>query len=253
MNWLRTISYFSLALLIIPIALLLYEGFGPLLTPEGYGTAAIRSIELTLLSSAIAALVCVILFTPLAYYFARNKNPLAETLSDIPASIPHPIIGIAILILASPLTPFGKFLMSIGIYVFDTFLGLVIALVLVSAPFFIRAMQPYFESMNASHENFALGLGASQFRTFSSVVIPNSLRGILSAGLISMSRSMAEFGSLAIIAFYVLQPPFFGVSPASVFIFQSYTSSGLGVAVTASAVMILVSLAVMVPIRFIRR
>ena len=64
---------------------------------------------------------------------------------------------------------------------------------------------------------------------------------------------MAEFGSIAIIAFYLLQPPFYGVSPASVFIFSAYTSTGLNVAVTASAVMIVVSLAVMIPIRFIRR
>lgn len=253
MNWLRIISFVSLALLVVPIVLLLYEGFGPLASPQGYSLAVFRSIELTLLSSSVAAVACVILFTPLAYYFARNKNPVGETLSDIPASIPHPIIGIALLILASPFTPFGRFLMSIGIHLFDTFLGLVVALALVSAPFYIRAMQPYFESMNVAHENYALGLGASRLRTFASVVLPNSGRGILSAALISMSRAMAEFGSIAIIAFYLLQPPFYGVSPASVFIFSAYTSTGLNVAVTASAVMIVVSLAVMIPIRFIRR
>ncbi|MGI0079410.1 MAG: ABC transporter permease subunit [Nitrososphaerales archaeon] len=254
MNWLKIISFVSLGLLVVPIALLLYEGFGPLLSPGGYSSAVFQSIELTLLSSAIAALACAILFTPLAYYFARNKNPIGETFSDIPASIPHPIIGIALLILASPFTPFGRFLMSIGIYLFDTFLGLVVALALVSAPFYIRAIQPYFESMNVAHENFALGLGASRLRTFASVVLPNSGRGILSATLISMSRAMAEFGSIAIIAFYILQPgPFYGVSPASVFIFNAYTSTGLGVAITASALMIVLSIAVMVPIRFIRR
>ena len=212
-----------------------------------------RSIELTLISSAIAAVVSVALFTPLVYYFARNKNSVGETLSDIPASIPHPIIGVAILVIASPLTPFGKFLLSIGINFFDSFLGLIVALTIVSAPIYIKSMQPFFQSMNIAHENYALGLGASKFRTFVSVVLPNSGKGILSASLISMSRAMSEFGSISIVAYYVLQQPFYGVNPAPVLIFQYYTYYGLGAAVTASAVMILVSIAMMILLRLVKR
>ena len=253
MNWLKLISALSLAILVIPVFLLLYEGFGPLRDPIGYSYDVFRSVELTLLSSAIAATVSVALFTPLSYYFARNKNSIAETLSDIPASIPHPIIGVAILVIASPLTPFGKFLLSVGINFFDSFLGLIIALTIVSAPIYIKSMQPFFQSMNIAHENYALGLGASKFRTFVSVVLPNSGKGILSASLISMSRAMSEFGSISIVAYYVLQQPFYGVNPAPVLVFQYYTYYGLGAAVTSSAVMILVSIAMMVLLRLVRR
>jgi molybdate/tungstate transport system permease protein len=253
LNWLKLISALSLAILVIPVFLLLYEGFGPLRDPIGYSYDVFRSVELTLLSSAIAATVSVALFTPLSYYFARNKNSIAETLSDIPASIPHPIIGVAILVIASPLTPFGKFLLSVGINFFDSFLGLIIALTIVSAPIYIKSMQPFFQSMNIAHENYALGLGASKFRTFVSVVLPNSGKGILSASLISMSRAMSEFGSISIVAYYVLQQPFYGVNPAPVLVFQYYTYYGLGAAVTSSAVMILVSIAMMVLLRLVRR
>lgn len=250
MNWLKLIAYASLAIIVTPIALLLYEGFGPLINPIGYSYAVFLSIALTLLASGLAAVVCVILFTPLAYFFARNDTKISQSLADIPAAIPHPIVGIALLIFASPLTPFGKFLISIGINLFDTIFGLVVALVIVSAPIYIKAMQPYFSSMNRSYENYAFGLGASKFKAFSSVVLPNSGHGILSASLIAMSRGMSEFGSVAILAYYILQVPFFGVSPASVLIFQYYTYYGLNVAVTASAVMILVSIGLMVALRF---
>jgi molybdate/tungstate transport system permease protein len=253
LNWLKLVSGFSLALLVIPIFFLLYEGFGPLRDPIGYSYAVFRSVELTLISSAIAATVSVALFTPLAYYFARNKNSIGEALSDIPASIPHPIIGVAILVIASPLTPFGRFLLSIGINVFDSILGLIVALTIVSAPIYINSMQPFFQSMDIAPETYALGLGASKFRTFISVVLPNSGRGILNASLISMSRAMSEFGSIAIIAYYVLQQPFYGVNPAPVLIFQYYTYYGLGPAVTASAVMILVSIAMMILLRLVKR
>lgn len=253
LDWLKLVSFLSLALLIVPVALLLYEGLGPLRDPIGYSNEVFRSIELTLLSSSIAAVASVILFTPLSYYFARNKNSIMETLADIPAAIPHPIIGVAILVLASPLTPFGKFLLSVGLNLFDTVLGLVVALTVISAPIYIKSMQPYFQSMNIVYENYALGLGSSKFKTFISVVLPNSGRGILSASLISMSRAMSEFGSIAIIAYYVLQRPFYGVNPASVLIFQYYTYYGLGAAVTASAVMILVSIMMMVLLRLIKQ
>jgi len=253
LNWLKLISFISLALLVGPVVLLVYEGFGPLRNPIGYGFEVFRAIELTLISSAVAAVLCVALFTPLAYYFARNKNSLGEALSDVPASIPHPIIGVAILVIVSPLTPFGRFLLSIGINFFNTFLGLITALTIISAPIYINSMHPFFQSMNVVHENYALGLGASKFRAFMSVVLPNSGRGILTASLIAMSRAMSEFGSISIVSYYVLQQPFYGVNPASVLIFQYYAYYGLGPAVTASAVMIVVSIAMMVILRIVKR
>ncbi len=253
MNWLKWISVITLCLLVTPVALLLFEGFGPLRNPLGYSYEVLRSIELTMFSSGLAALCAVIIFTPLSYYLARNKNSVMETLTDLPVSIPHPIVGIALLILASPLTPFGRFLQSIGINLFDTMLGLVLALLIVSAPIYIKSMQPFFQSMNKSPEIYASGLGASPLHIFFSVVLPGSGKGILSASLISMSRAMSEFGSIAILVYYVLQWPFAGVYPASVLIYQDYTIYGITVAVTASAMMILVAAILMIALRLIQR
>lgn len=245
MNWLRFLALAAVVLLLIPIAVLLYYGLGPLRSPAGYTIEVFRSIELSLASSALAAAVDFALFTPLAYYLARGKDTLVESLVDIPVGIPHPIVGVALLILDSNLTPTGKFLQSLGINFFDTLLGLVVALVVMSAPIYVKAMQPYFESRDPSPEEFAAGLGASRFRTLSSVVLPDSGAGVISASLVAMSRALGEFGSIAIIAFYLLQPPFYGVSPASVTVFQLFSGAapgGLDAAVTASAVMVLVAL-----------
>jgi molybdate/tungstate transport system permease protein len=255
MNWLRVLALVPLGLLILPIVALLYWGFGPMIASEGYSPLVLRSIALTLMASALTVVAEVILFTPLAYYLARNENSLAETLTDIPASVPHPIIGIALVVIDSPLTPTGRFLLSIGLNFFNTILGLVVALTIISAPVYIKAMQPYFESMNRAPEDFALGLGASRLKTFSSVVLPNSLRGILSAALIALSRAMSEFGSIAIVAYVLISAPFglAGASPASVTIFNLYDAGDLNAAVTASAVMIAVSIPIMVALRVVRR
>ena len=256
MNWLRVISLSTVFLLLVPIVVLLYYGLGPFRTPEGYTVNVFRSIELSLFSSGLAAIADVAIFTPLAYYLARDRDPLAEALVDIPVGIPHPIIGVALLILDSPLTPTGRFLLSFGINFFNTILGLVVALVVMSAPIYVKSMQPYFESRDSSAEDFAMGMGASRIRTLFSVVLPDTRKGVASASLISMSRALGEFGSISIIAFYVLQYPFYGVSPASVTIFQLFSGAvpgGLDAAVTASAAMILVALPITLVGHFIRR
>jgi molybdate/tungstate transport system permease protein len=256
LNGLRAFSLLAVVLLLVPIAVILYYGLGPLRNPAGYSVQVFRSIELSLVSSAVAVAVNVLLFTPLAYYLARSRDRVAETLVDVPASVPHPIIGVALLILDSPLTPSGRFLLSLGINFYNSVLGLVVALVVMSAPIYVKSLQPYFESRNPSPEDFAMGMGASRLRTLFSVVLPSSRPGMESASLISMSRALSEFGSISIIAYYVLQYPFRGVSPASVTIFSLFSGAvpgGLDAAVTASAVMILVSLPIALAAHFVRR
>lgn len=256
MNWLRVISLASLLLLLIPVAVLLYYGLGPMRSAAGYSVGVLRSIELSLASSAAAAVVDVVLFTPLAYYLARGRDRLAEALVDVPVSIPHPIVGVALVILDSPRTPTGMFLNSLGLNFYNTVLGLVIALVIMSAPIYVKAMQPYFEAKDPAPEEFAMGMGASRLRTMLSVVLPGSLPGIEGASLIALSRALSEFGSISIIAYYVLKYPFYGVSPASVTIFALFSGAvpgGLEAAVTASAVMILISLPIALAARFVRR
>jgi len=256
MNWLRVVSLASLLLLLIPVAVLLYYGLGPLRSPAGYSVGVLRSIELSLVSSAAAAVVDVALFTPLAYYLARGRDRLAEALVDVPVSIPHPIVGVALVILDSPRTPTGMFLNSLGINFYNTVLGLVVALVIMSAPIYVKAMQPYFESKDPGPEDFAMGMGASRLRTMLSVVLPSSVPGIESASFIAMSRALSEFGSISIIAYYVLQYPFYGVIPASVTIFALFSGAvpgGLDAAVTASAVMILISLPIALAAHFVGR
>lgn len=226
-------------------------------SPEGYSFGVFKSIGLTLLACLTAVVAIALLYTPLAYFFARTHNGESrglQTLSDIPASIPHPIVGIALLLLASPITPLGKFLLSIGFDLFQTFLGLIIALVIVSAPIYIKAMQPFFESMNRSPENYALGLGASRFRTFISVVLPQSGRGIFSASLISASRALSEYGSISIIAYILIKPAeFYGLSPIQVLIVTFYEGGNIAAAVTCAAVTIVVAIAIMLPLRFIQQ
>ncbi|QRF74799.1 Molybdate/tungstate transport system permease protein WtpB [Thermoplasmatales archaeon] len=239
------ISWITVALLVIPILFILYFGFVVYRNALGFSSTVFESIELTVISSAISAFTVFVVFTPLAFNLARKQSNAMETATDIPASIPHPIVGIAFLILGSPITPFGRFLASIGINFFDSIQGLIVVLSFISAPVYIRSAQSVFSSLNRYHEMFGYSLGASRLRVLYSVVIPGCIKDLTSAALTSMSRAMSEFGSIAILVYYILQGPFKGVEPASVLIYQYYGYYGPGVAVTAAALMIIVSMIIL--------
>ncbi len=245
------ISGASIALASIPTAFILYYGFVVFHDSLGFSSTVLVSIGVTLLSSALASVLIFVVFTPLAYELSRHRHAVWESISDIPASIPHPIVGIAFLLIGSPLTPFGRFLESVGFGLFDSIQGLVLALSFIAMPIYVRSVQSMLASRNEDPENFAFSLGGSRLAVLYTLIVPGSARGILSSSLTAMSRAMSEFGSVAIIAYYILQYPFSGSQTASILIYNYYGYYGPGVAVSASALMILVSVGIIVLIRLV--
>lgn len=245
----KLLAFFLAFLLIFPILAILYYGYGPYFSKSyAFGNAIITSIELTFFASSVSVAIIIVLFTPLAYYLARHKNPVIEAFVDIPASVPHPVVGIALLFIDSPLNPLGRFLSSHGINFFYTYLGLILALTIVSSPIYIRAMQNFYEGVPKSYEYFAFSLGASEFRTFFRVVLPSSIRGIISAGLTSMARAISEFGSVVIVAPYVTGWIFNGDPVASVCVYNTFLTY-FNASVVEASTLILFSLLLVIATR----
>ncbi|WP_338601853.1 ABC transporter permease [Sulfolobus tengchongensis] len=243
---LQVISFFLSIFLALPTLYLLFYGYGPFFVKSvAFGKSLFYSIALTFFASAIAIAIIVFLFTPLAYYLARHKNPIIETLVDVPASIPHPLVGIALIFIDSPTNPLGAFLYYHGIVFYYTYLGLILALIIVSSPIYIRSMQNFFESLPRSYEIYAMSLGASEFRVFISIALPLSVKGIVSAGLTSIARAISEFGSVVIIAPYVTGWIFNGAYVASVYIYNEFLTY-FNASVSASASLLLFSLILIV-------
>lgn len=247
--WLASII--GIMLLLVPILLLLYYGFAVFHLFSGLNTVLFRSIELTLAASGLSAAITFLVFTPLSYELARRSHRIMDIISDIPASIPHPIVGIAILLLDSPITPTGRFLLSIGINFFDTIAGMTVALSFVSAPIYIRAVQSLLSSNPVDPEIYGKTLGMGRLHMLYSILIPQESRGFLSASLTAMSRGMSEFGSIAIVSYYIIGGYFNGVEPVSVLIYKQYGYSGPALAVTSSAILIIVSMLVLLAIKLL--
>jgi ABC-type sulfate transport system permease component len=245
-------SAVALALLLAPFAALLYYGYGPYFSAgAAFGADLLRSMALTFTASASAVLADFALFTPLAFILARTRSPLVEALADVPASVPHPLVGIALAVLASPQTAVGRALRALGLSIFDSYLGLITALAIVSAPVYIRSAQSFFEALPKAPEQFALSLGAGELKVFW-LTLRSSWRQLLSSGLTAMSRAISEFGSVVIIAYYIAGGPFAYVSPASVYIWKLFETYYLS-ALPATATLFLFSLGLLAAARLLGR
>ena len=154
-----------------------------------------------ILSIRLAACVSVILLligTPLAYWLAywnwRGKF-LLEAIVALPLVLPPTVLGFYVLIALGPHGPIGKLWMAwFGHTLAFTFLGLVVASVLYSLPFAVQPFAASFSSVDRKLMAASATLGASPLRTFSRVVLPLSVPGLITGTALSFAHTMGEFG-----------------------------------------------------------
>ena len=244
-------------LLATPLALLLGLSAESGLLDAFHDPAFLASVGLTVLGATAAGLLAIGLGTPAAYGISRGlvRGPLravVEALIAAPLTVPHVVAGIAILITFSPISPLYPLLG--GFRVFGTFLGLTMAFFFVSSPIYVSALKESVTKSDIRLELAARALGSSPTRTFLRIVVP-SLRGsILESFLLSWARSMSEFGSVAILTYFVVGLPFFNyVPPSSVFVWNAYQVSGLFVALRYAGALLLISILPLVGLQALRR
>lgn len=113
----------------------------------------------------------------------------------MPIVLPPTVLGFYLLIVLGPQGAIGGWWLSVtGETLTFSFAGLVIASCLYSLPFAVQPMQNAFESLQASNLEAAWTLGASKLDAFFSVAVPLSLRGFVSAAVLSFAHTLGEFG-----------------------------------------------------------
>jgi sulfate transport system permease protein len=194
------------AFVALPTAAVVAEGFtgGPRTLATALATpGALDALELTLVTSAVAAVLNASFGTALAYVLVRLSFPGRRLLSgvvDLPFAIPTLVSGVMLLALYGPSSPVGAFLGRHGLAVAFTPVGVVAALCFVTLPFVVRTVQPVLAELDTSEEDAARVLGARDAVVFWSVVLP-ALRPAIAAGtLLTFARSLGEFGSVVLIS-----------------------------------------------------
>jgi sulfate transport system permease protein len=115
-----------------------------------------------------------------------------EGVIDLPFALPTIVAGLVLLYLVGTASP-------IHVDLFETWMGLMVALLFVTLPFSVRSVQPVLESLDDQSESAASSLGASRARAFFTVVFPSIVPAMLAGFGLAFARAVGEFGAIAFI------------------------------------------------------
>jgi sulfate transport system permease protein len=236
------IGYLSLIVL-VPLAALIWSsrahGLGAFWDEVTKAEAA-SALKLTLVVSLLVAAFNAMMGTAIAWVLVRDSFPgkgFVNAVIDLPFALPTIVAGLVLLQLYGPNSPFGVDL------AFQR-TGLVLALLFVTLPFVVRAVQPVLLELDREMEEAAESLGAHRFEVLRRIVFPNLLPAILSGVALAFARAVGEFGSVVLISGNIP----FKTEVSSVYISGQIESDNAAGAAAVSVVLLLISLAVLLAI-----
>jgi sulfate transport system permease protein len=164
---------------------------------------ALAAIRLTLLVAAIAVPFNIVVGIAAAWAVAkfefRGKN-LLISLIDLPFSVSPVICGLVFVLLFGAQGFLGPWLQAHDIKIVFALPGLILATVFVTFPFVARELIPHMQSLGSADEEAALTLGASPWRVFFSITLPNVKWSLFYGVLLCNARAMGEFGAVAVVS-----------------------------------------------------
>ncbi len=180
----------------------LAEGLGAAVGSLGDPDAQ-AAVRLTLVTAAIAvplnAVFGVAAAWAIAKYEFRGKAFLI-TLIDLPFSVSPVVAGLCLVLLFGSSGIFGGWLDAVGVKVVFAVPGIVLATMFVTFPFVARELIPVMQEQGKTEEEAALVLGASGWRIFRTVTLPNIRWALLYGVLLCNARAMGEFGAVAVVS-----------------------------------------------------
>ncbi|WP_288407071.1 sulfate ABC transporter permease subunit CysW [uncultured Herbaspirillum sp.] len=164
------------------------------------------AIKLTVLTAAIAVPLNLVFGVAAAWAIAkfefRGKNILL-TLIDLPFSVSPVISGLIYVLLFGLQGYLGPWLREHDIKILFAVPGIVLATIFVTFPFVARELIPLMQSQGSEEEEAALVLGASGWRTFWHVTLPNIKWGLLYGVILCNARAMGEFGAVSVVSGHI--------------------------------------------------
>jgi sulfate transport system permease protein len=206
---------------------------------------AVSALKLTLGAAVICAAINAVAGTAIAWVLVRDRFPgkgALDAVIDLPFALPTIVAGLTLLALYGPNGPFG-------IDVAFTRTGIMLALLFVTLPFVVRAVQPVLLELDQEMEEAAASLGARQLAIFRRIIFPNLLPAILSGIALAFARAVGEFGAVVLISGNLP----FKTEVSSVYIFGQLQSDNAGGAAAVSVLLLVISLGVLLLIGAFRR
>jgi molybdate transport system permease protein len=166
-------------------------------------TSVAAIVAFTLRTALISTTIVVPIGLAIAWLLSRFEwrgKTLVETLVLLPLVMPPVATGLILLTLFSRRRALGHLLDRWGIEIVFTWRAVVVAMVVMSLPLFVRAARVALEEVNVRYESVARTLGASEPRVFFSITLPLASRGILGGTVLAFARAIGEFGATIVVA-----------------------------------------------------
>jgi len=193
----------TIAFLMLPIiALATYQPVHDLINGLG-SQVAIDAIKVSLKTNAIAFALMIIFGTPFAYVLARWRFPgrsVVITLVELPLVMPPAVAGLGLLVAFGSLGLLGHTLSALGIDLAFTQAAVVMAIVFVASPYYLRGAIAAFEAVDQTLIDVAGTLGAGPARRMLRVAIPLAGGGLGAAAAVAFARGLGEFGATILFA-----------------------------------------------------
>ncbi|MDQ2783387.1 MAG: ABC transporter permease [Chloroflexota bacterium] len=240
-----------LLFLLLPIYAIFWKAL-----PHGALFSALRlplvrdALRLSLVTTAIALGVTVLLGTPVAYLLARYRFPgygILDSVIDLPMVLPPSVAGLGLLIAFGRRGLLGGPLEAFGVTIPFTTVAVVLAQCFVAAPFYIKAAKAGFAGVDRELEMVAATFGSSGWHTFTRITVPLAFPSLLGGMVMMWSRALGEFGATIFFA-----GNYQGVTQTiPLAIFQEEQASHFDTALAMSAVLVCVSFAILVTVKWL--
>ena len=201
------------------------------------GPQSLAALKVTFIISGVVVVINAVTGTLIAWVLVRDDfrgKGAVNALIDLPFALPTIVAGLTLLALYGPKQP-------VGIDVAYTRVAVGLALLFVTLPFVVRAVQPVLMALDREMEEAAASLGATPSQTFRRIILPTITPALLSGVALAFARAIGEFGSIVLISGNIP----FKTEVASVFIAGRIEGDDLSGAAAVSVVLMVLSLVVL--------
>lgn len=195
--------------LVLPLAAIFIKAFEkgiPVFWASINDPDALAAIKLTALVALITVPLNAIFGVAAAWFvtkFQFKGKSLLITIMDLPFAVSPVIAGLVFVLLFSAHGLFGQWLLDHNIKIIFAVPGIVLATLLVTLPFVARELIPLMQTQGTADEEASLTLGASGWKTFWLVTLPNIKWGLLYGIILCSARAIGEFGAVSVVSGHI--------------------------------------------------
>lgn len=167
---------------------------------------AFSAIRLTLLVACIVVPLNTIFGIAAAWLITKFQfkgKQILLSLIELPFAVSPVIAGLVFVLLFTPRGALGEWLLEHGVKLIFSVPGIIIATIFVTFPFVARELIPIMQAQGKSEEEAALSLGASGWKMFWRVTLPNIKWGLLYGMILCNARAIGEFGAVSVVSGHV--------------------------------------------------